>query len=194
MRGIIGKKLGMTRIVADNGDMIAVTVLHTPPSEVLQVRKKEVDGCDAIVLGSFKNNSKSNNKNQQFKVIEQVELAMKTDTEPGNTFGIDTFADRKEVKITGITKGRGFAGVVKRWGFRMGPNSHGSVHHRQPGSSGQCAKPGRILRGKKFPGHYGAEQMSLRNVKIMKIDTENNLLVVKGSIPGANSNYVFIQG
>jgi len=194
MRGLITKKLGMTRVVdQETGKIIPVTVLYAPAATVVGVRTMEKDGYDALVLGSFPRNKKYKNVGKKYQKICEVKLSQPTDATIGSTFGADSFEDRKTVILTSNTKGRGYQGVVKRWGFKTGRESHGSGHYRQPGSVGMCAKPGRILKGKKLPGQYGNHQKTLRGVEIMAIDTNSETIAVRGSVAGARNSFVIIK-
>src|SRR3990167_3951891 len=158
MPGILGKKIGMTRLIQDDGRVIPLTVVQCEPNQVTQVKTTEKDGYPAVVLGfgSFQKPKKTRpfRFQREFKLID-VNGEMK---------------NGEEVKVTAFSKGKGFAGVIKRHHFRSGPSSHGSHHHREPGSIGMCAKPGRVLKGKKMPGRMGGDQTSLRGVEVVFVD------------------------
>lgn len=195
MKGILARKVGMTRVICpETGKMTAVTLLEAPGSTVLQVKTAEKDGYDAVVLGSFERKNFGKNENKKFKFIQEMKISEGDEYKKGETLTVDTLQDVEAVKLTGTSKGRGFAGVIKRHNFARGRETHGSGHHREPGSVGMCAKPGRILRGKKLPGHYGADKTTLRSVKLVEVDTENNLVAVQGAVPGAKNSYIFIRG
>jgi len=193
MKGLLVQKIGMTQVICpDTGAITGVTVCEVPTNQVLQVKTNEVDGYSAMVLGAFER-KKGKNVGKKFKMIREVALDEGQECEKGSEVSLQDFAEIKNVKVTGTSKGRGFAGVIKRHNFHRGPESHGSHHHREPGSSGMCAKPGRILKGKKMPGHYGNEQKTLRNVEVVSVDLDNNLIVLKGAVPGAKKSFVFLR-
>lgn len=174
--------------------MTVVTVLHAPRNTVVGLRTTERDGYEAVVLGAFERGGQWKNIGKRYQMIREVALQQPTDTVVGAQFGVETLEGRETVKLSGVTKGRGFQGVVRRHNFATGRETHGSGHFRQPGSVGMCAKPGRIMRGKKLPGQMGAGQMTLRDVKIFAIDTAQDLIIVEGSVPGANKSLVFLRG
>lgn len=191
MKGILAKKMGMTRVICpDSGRMIPVTVLSVPKADVLQVKTLEKDGYESVVLGSFQKNKSGKNIRSKYGIVK--EIPGKSSLQKDAIIGVDTFEAGEEVKITGKSKGRGFAGVIKRYKFSRGPETHGSHHHREPGSVGMCAKPGRILKGKKMPGHMGDEQVTFIT-KVIKIDATENLLAVRGGVPGATGGYVILK-
>lgn len=191
MKGILAKKIGMTRVICpDTGRMIPVTVLEAPGTDILQVKTLESDGYESVVMASFARKSAGKNVGQKYKMIK--ELRGKASFAKGDVVNADVFGLGEEIKITGRSKGRGFAGVIKRHNFSRGPETHGSHHHREPGSVGMCAKPGRILKGQKMPGHYGDDQVTFIT-KVIKIDTGKNLLAVRGGVPGANGGYLVLK-
>ncbi len=193
MKGLLAKKIGMTRVVdAETGKVVPVTLLQAEGVDVLQVKTVDKDGYSAVVLGSFPRKNFGKNVNRKYKFIKELPLGEGEEIKKGDVLGLETLEGIKKVKITGTSKGRGFSGVIKRWNFRRGRETHGSHHHREPGSSGMCAKPGRILKGKKFPGHYGDVQVT-KVTEIVEIDKENNLFAVKGPVPGAKNGYLFIR-
>jgi large subunit ribosomal protein L3 len=192
MKGVLAQKIGMTRVInQETGKMTPVTLLLVPESSVLQVKTQEADGYSAAVLGAFERKNFGKNENKKFKFIQELILEGE-EVKKGEKLSIDFLDDVTKIKLTGTSKGRGFSGVVKRWNFSRGPETHGSGHHRQPGSSGMCAKPGRILKGKKFPGQYGNVQVTFRS-EIIEIDKENKLVAVRGGVPGAKNSYIFIR-
>ncbi len=189
MKGLFVQKIGMTRMFDEaTGELKAVTVLHAPKNAVLQEKTKEVDGYNALVLGAFKKNKKHKNTNKNFAKVGEFRNAEKGE---GEEMSLADFADAKNVQVVGYTKGRGFAGVVKRHNFKTGRNTHGSHHHREPGSVGQATKPGRIFKGKKMPGHYGVDRKTIQ-CQVAKIDTENEAILVYGSVPGPQKGYLMI--
>ncbi len=195
MKGILGRKVGMTRIIAEESrKMIPVTVLEAPENVVLQVKTQDKDGYDAVVLGAFERKNFGKNENQKYKFVQELLLEDPTDLKKGDKVTVETLKELKEAKASGVSKGRGFSGVIKRHNFQRGRETHGSHHHREPGSVGMCAKPGRILRGKKMPGQYGSDNVTLRSVEIVDVDTKNNLIAVKGPLPGAVNSFIFLRG
>lgn len=192
MKGVLAQKIGMTRVInQETGKVTPVTLLLVPKCSVLQVKTPEVDGYSAAVLGAFERKNHGKNENKKYKFIQELSLEGE-EVKKGDTLSIDFLDGVTDIKLTGTSKGRGFAGVIKRWNFDRGRETHGSHHHREPGSSGMSTKPGRILKGKKFPGHYGDDQVTFRT-EIVEIDKENNLVAVRGGVPGAKNSYIFIR-
>jgi len=202
-KGIIGKKLGMTQIFADNGAAIPVTVIEAGPCFVVQKKTAEVDGYDAVQLGYADIREKLVNKPSagHFKKagvsakrhLKEFRLENAADMNVGDVVAADTFAAGDKVDITGITKGRGYTGTVKRWGNHILRMTHGTGPiHRQPGSMG-VIDPARIFKNKKMPGQYGNEQVTVLNLEVIKIDAEKGLIAVKGAVPGAKGGIVFIR-
>jgi len=203
IQGIIGKKIGMTQIFTDEGSVIPVTVIKAGPCLVVQKKDKENNPYIRIQLGLVEENRVKHvnkpmlghfAKAQVPPTVLLKEFASDTDAvNVGDMVKLDIFTEKEHVNVTGATKGRGFQGVVKRWGFGGGRATHGSMFHRRPGSIGMCAYPGKVYKGKKLPGQMGNKQKTVKGLKIVKIDTEKNLLLVKGAVPGFNGNYVFIN-
>ena len=202
-KGIIGKKLGMTQIFADNGAAIPVTVIEAGPCFVVQKKTAEVDGYDAVQLGFADIREKLVNKPSagHFKKagvsakrhLKEFRLDDAASMNVGDVVAADTFAAGDKVDITGITKGRGYTGTVKRWGNHILRMTHGTGPiHRQPGSMG-VIDPARIFKNKKMPGQYGNEQVTVLNLEVIKIDAEKGLIAVKGAVPGAKGGIVFIR-
>lgn len=192
MKGVLAQKIGMTRVIdQETGKVTPVTLLLVPECSVLQVKTSEVDGYSAAVLGAFERKNFGKNENKKFKCIQELPLEGEEVTR-GDTLSIDFLDGITDIKLTGTSKGRGFTGVIKRWNFQRGRETHGSHHHREPGSSGMCAKPGRIMKGKKFPGQHGNAQVTFRS-QIVEIDKENSLVAVRGGVPGAKNSYIFIR-
>ncbi len=193
MSGILGKKLGMTRVFEDDGRVIPITVVRCEPNEVTQIKTVEKDGYPAIVLGFSKLSKPTKAKKfyhmKEFKVAEdQLESYKK-----GDMVTLESLAEISQVEITSVSKGKGFQGVIKRYNFSRGPETHGSHHHREPGSVGSCAKPGRVLKGKKLPGRMGTDRVTLKKVKIAYIDPKNNIIGLKGALPGAIGALITIK-
>jgi large subunit ribosomal protein L3 len=204
VEGLIGKKIGMTQKFDDLGNVIPVTVLKVGPCTVIQKKTKQKDGYAAVQLGLIEEKElrKPNKpRSGHFKkadivparVIREVRFDEKSDIKEGSQFFVDIFGAGDKIHITGTSKGKGFAGVIKRWGFHGGKGSHGSMFHRRPGSIGASATPSRVVKGKKMPGQMGNERVTVKNLIVIESDKENNLLVVKGAVPGANRGYVLIK-
>ncbi|QTA38682.1 50S ribosomal protein L3 [Thermosipho ferrireducens] len=200
MKMIIGKKVGMTRIFKDD-KAIPVTVIKAGPCYVVQKKTVETDGYNAIQLG-FEEARKVNKPMEgvfkkagvkPLKILREFRVENPEDFEIGQEIKVDIFEEGDKIDITGWSKGRGFAGAMKRWGFRGGPKSHGAKFHRELGSVGQHTEPARIFKGKKMPGQYGNERVTILNSEIVKIDVENNLIAVKGGVPGARGGLVLIR-
>jgi len=192
MSGILGKKLGMTRIFQEDGRVIPVTVVQCEPNEITQIKTTEKDGYPAIVLGFSK--LKKPSKNKKFYFVREFKVEDSSQYKKGDTVTLESLKDVEKVaKVTGVSKGKGYQGVVKRYNFKKGPESHGSHHHREPGSIGARAKPGRVEKGKRMPGHMGTDRVTLQDIEIAYLDTEKNLIGLKGPVPGSNGSLVIIQ-
>ncbi len=191
---ILGKKVGMTQIFDKNGIVIPVTVIEAGPCSVVQVKTVETDGYNAIQIGFGEIKEKKINKPDagHFKKagvkavrnLREFRLEDVSDVKVGDEIKVDTFAEGDSVDIQGTTKGKGFQGVIKRHGQSRGPMGHGSMYHRRPGSMGSTSTPGRVFKGKKLPGHMGVNTVTIQNLKIVKVDTDKNVILVKGSVPG----------
>lgn len=181
----------MTRIIEDDGTVVPVSVIECTPNEIVHIKTTEKDGYPALVLGFAAYNRPT--KTQKFQHVAEFRLASDSEMKKGEQVTVGTFAEIKEVKVTGFAKGRGFAGVIKRHHFSRGPETHGSHHHREPGSSsGSVTGTGRVPKGKRYPGHLGTQKVTTRGVRLVKVDTERNLLVVKGPLPGAPGSLIKI--
>lgn len=203
--GILGKKLGMTQIFREDGAVVPVTVLEAGPCVVVQRKKADKDGYEAAQLGLVEARPKRHpSKASQghfakagvaaTRFIREVRLREGAgETKPGDAVKVDIFQPHDRVNVTGISKGRGFAGVVKRHHFRGGPATHGSMFHRAPGSIGASAFPSRVWKGMRAAGHMGTDRVTVRNLEIVRIVVEDNLLLVKGAVPGANGGYLIIE-
>ncbi len=203
-KGIIGKKLGMTQIFTENGTTIPVTVIEAGPCYVTQKKTVDIDGYDAVQLGFEDIKEKLVNKPAagHFKKagvsakrhLKEFRLENASDMNVGDVVAADTFANGEKVDITGITKGHGYTGAVKRWGNHILKMTHGTGPvHREVGSMGACSSPSRVYKNKKMAGQYGNEQVTVLNLEIVKIDAEKNLVAVKGAVPGARGGIVFIR-
>lgn len=182
----------MTRIIQDNGRVIPITVVECQPNTVTQVKTIEKDGYPAIVLGFSK--LKKPTKTKKFKTLKEFKLAGEQSEEykAGDAITLERFKEVETVNVVSVSKGKGFQGVIKRHNFSRGPESHGSTHHREPGSVGACTKPGRVAKGKKLPGRHGGKQVTLKGVKISYLDSNRNLIGLKGAVPGPNGSLVTI--
>ncbi len=200
---ILGRKLGMTQVWSDDDKLLPVTVIQAGPCVVTQVKTEKRDGYRAAQIGFGEITAKKLNKpmaghfakgnvEPQRHLIE-VRLDDKDQVKLGQVFTVEAFADCKRVSVSGTSKGKGFAGVMKRHNFKGGPGGHGSHFHRAPGSIGQCATPSRVFKGMKLPGHMGSETVTVRNLELVKIDLEQNLLIVKGAVPGGKNGLLTIR-
>lgn len=202
-KGILGRKIGMTQVFAENGDLIPVTVVEASPNVVLQVKSAETDGYEAIQLGFEDKREKLSNKPEKGHVskantapkrfVKEFNGVDVAGYEVGQEVKVDIFAEGDIVDVTGISKGKGFQGAIKRHGQSRGPMAHGSRYHRRPGSMGPVA-PNRVFKGKLLPGRMGGEQITVQNLQIVKVDTERNLLLIKGNVPGARKALLKIKG
>mgnify|MGYP000489447802 CR=1 FL=1 len=204
MKGIIGRKLGMTQIYNESGELIPVTVVEAGPAYVVQKKTVEKDGYTALQLGfNIKKIDKVTKPLQghfkkagekAFYFLKEVKFDDISQYEMGQEIKVaDIFSEGEIVDVTGISKGKGFQGVMKRHNFKGGRATHGSMFHRAPGSAGSSAYPSRVWKGKRYPGHMGSEQVTIQNLKIEKIFPEKNLMLIKGAIPGSVNSYVVIK-
>jgi len=202
--GIVGKKIGMTQLFQENGETVAVTVIQARPSVVTQIKIRDRDGYDAIQMGSIEDKVKQSQLNSpkkgHLRGLENVRYLreFKTDdissVKRGDKVNISFLKKGDLVNVTGRSKGRGFAGVVKRHHFAGGPKTHGQTdRHRAPGSIGATTFPGRVLKGKRMAGHMGNRRVTARNLEVIQVDPERSLLLVKGAIPGANGGLLVIE-
>lgn len=202
-KGIYGKKLGMTQIFDNDGLVIPVTVVEVEPSLVLRKKTVETDGYNAIVLATGEVKEKQMNKPEKGQ-FDKVKLAYKKyvkelrldDIESynvGDELKADIFEVGELVDVQGVSKGKGFQGVIKRHGQHIGPKGHGSMYHRRPGSMGPTSSPGRVFPGKKLPGHTGKDTVTVQNLQIVKVDMDKNVILIKGSIPGYKNSLVRIK-
>ncbi|WP_153125765.1 50S ribosomal protein L3 [Peribacillus tepidiphilus] len=201
-KGILGRKIGMTQIFAENGELIPVTVIEAAGNVVLQKKTVEVDGYEAIQLGFEDKREKLANKPEKGhaakantapkRFIREIRGVNLADYEVGQEVKVDIFAEGELVDVTGVSKGKGFQGAIKRHGQSRGPMSHGSRYHRRPGSMGPIA-PNRVFKSKELPGRMGGEKVTVQNLQVVKVDTERNLLLVKGNVPGAKKSLVQVK-
>ena len=202
--GIIGKKVGMTQVFAEDGRALPVTVIEAGPCVVVPRKSREKDGYSAVQLGLVEGRKvKKVTKPMQghfakaglppCKVVREMRVADGDEAKVGDKVSVELFAPGDRVDIIGVSKGKGFQGVVKRHHFRGGDATHGSMFHRAPGGIGASAYPSRVLKGMRAAGHMGSDRVTARNLTVVRIDTENNLLIVKGAVPGAGGGYVVIR-
>lgn len=203
INAILGRKVGMTQIFDEHGKVIPVTVVEAGPCTVVQVKTPEKDGYSAVqvgyeeqkptrltkpVLGQF-----AKRELKPMRWLKEFQLEKSDAMTVGQTFGVEVLDDVKWVDVTGISKGKGFQGVIKRHNFSGGGNTHGSMFHRAPGSVGQSSQPSRVLKGLRLPGQMGNEKKTVIKLKLVKVDKEKNLLLIKGAVPGANHDLVMIR-
>ncbi|WFD10387.1 50S ribosomal protein L3 [Tepidibacter hydrothermalis] len=203
MNGLLGKKIGMTQIFTEEGNVIPVTVIEAGPIVITQIKNVENDGYNAIQVGFGDVKEKSLNKPQkgQFekagvsfrKHVKEFRVENSSEYTVGQEIAADIFTTGEKVDVTGISKGKGFQGVIKRHGQSRGPETHGSRYHRRPGSMGACATPGRVFKGKKLAGHMGVDKVTIQNLEVVRVDAEKNLILVKGAIPGPKRSLVTIK-
>lgn len=200
-KGILGRKIGMTQVFSENGDLIPVTVIQAESNIVLQKKTVDTDGYEAIQLGfADKKESRSNKPEKGHatkanttpkRFVREIRGVNAGEYEIGQEVKVDLFSEGELVDVTGTSKGKGFQGSIKRHNQSRGPMAHGSRYHRRPGSMGPVA-PNRVFKGKALPGQMGGEQITVQNLEIVRVDTERNLLLVKGNVPGAKKSYVKI--
>lgn len=202
-KGILGKKVGMTQVFTENGELIPVTVIEATPNVVLQVKTVETDGYEAVQVGYQDKRevlsnkpakghvAKANTTPKRFiKEFNNVELG---EYEVGQEIKVDVFQAGDIVDVTGTTKGKGFQGVIKRHGQSRGPMTHGSRFHRRPGSMGAASYPARVFKGKRLAGRMGGDRVTIQNLEIVRVDTDKNVILVKGNVPGAKKSLIEIK-
>ena len=202
-KGLIGKKLGMTQVFSGDGMVIPVTVIEMGPCVITQKKTKEIDGYDALQLGFGRKKQKNVTKPIQGhlkktgsgfpRVLREFRMISPEDYEEGQELKVDVFEVGDYVDVVGVSKGRGFAGVVKRYGFKGGRATHGSMFHRAPGSIGASAYPSRVFKGKKLPGHMGDKRKTIQNLVVVGIRPNENLILIKGSVPGSRNGIVLVK-
>ncbi len=205
VKGLIGIKKGMTQSFQDDGTVVPVTLLEVGPCVVTQLKTMENDGYEAVQLGLVsKGKVKRVTKPRKghfekagvppTKITREFALLEGSDDiKPGDRFSVNIFKDISAVDVTGTSKGKGFQGVMRRWGFAGGRATHGSMFHRAPGSIGQASDPSRVFKGTKMPGHQGCERVTTKRLKIVEIDETKNLISVRGAVPGSKNSYVFVN-
>lgn len=201
-KGILGRKIGMTQVFAENGELIPVTVIEAANNVVLQKKTVETDGYEAVQVGFENKREKLSNKPEKGHVekanttpkrfIREFRGTDLTEYEIGQEVNVSIFAEGDLVDVSGISKGKGFQGAIKRHGQSRGPMTHGSRYHRRPGSMGPVA-PNRVFKGKLLPGRMGGDQITVQNLAIVKVDVERNLLLIKGNVPGARKALIKVK-
>ncbi len=202
--GILGRKLGMTRIFSEDGRWLEVTLLEAGPCTVVQRKTIETDGYEAVQVGfgeATKKTTRSKPLAGHFKkanveaarVLREFRVESGSELKPGDKISNDIFKAGDRVDVSGTSKGKGFAGVIKRYGFKGGPGGHGSHFHRAPGSIGQSADPAKVYKGKRLPGRMGNVRRTIKNLEVLEVDAEKNLVVVRGAVPGANGGLIVLK-
>ncbi|MBQ9041900.1 MAG: 50S ribosomal protein L3 [Eggerthellaceae bacterium] len=203
INAIYGKKVGMTQMFNENDQVMAITVIQAEPNTVCQVKTTDTDGYEAVQLGfgaikDQKVNSPMRGHYDKWGVeprrhLREVRVEDASEYKPGDQQTVAAFNEVKKVDVTGTSKGKGFAGVIKRHGFGGGPGGHGAHFHRAPGSIGQCATPSRVLKGVRLPGHMGCDRVTVKNLEVVRIDEDLNLILVKGAVPGGKNGIVRVR-
>ena len=207
--GIIGRKLGMTQIFAEDGTVTPVTVIKAGPCVVVQTKSSAgPDGYNAVQLGLVEDNpirlknvtkplrghfEKTGGGVPPTRVLRELRLTAEPEAAIGDQVKVDVFADGDKIEVVGKSKGRGFAGTIKRHNFSRGPESHGSMNVREPGSIGQSAYPSRVIKGTRSSGHMGDDRVTVKGLTVARVDAENNLLMIRGAVPGANGSLVVVK-
>ncbi|MGI9554067.1 MAG: 50S ribosomal protein L3 [Thermodesulfobacteriota bacterium] len=203
IQGIIGKKIGMTQLFDEESLMVVATLIEAGPCYVVSKKTTDKDGYEALQLGFSEGKPQRYNKAMTghfkkskvppLKIMKEFKVEKVEDYNPGDEIKADIFNSGDVIDITGVSKGKGFSGTMKRHGFSGGPNSHGGMAHRGPGSIGQASYPGRVFKGIKMSGRMGGENVTVQGVRVVSVDPEKNLIVVKGSIPGPNGGTVLLK-
>ncbi len=204
MKGIIGRKIGMMEIFDSEGRKIPVTVVRAGPCVVVDKRTRERDGYEALQLGFEQVKPEKLNRPRRghfkkagtpaFRLLREFRVKDAGEWKVGDEIRVTVFSPGDRVAVTGTSRGKGFAGVIKRHGFRRGPMSHGSMYHRRVGSLGASTFPGRVFKGRGMPGRMGGERVTVRNLEVVRTDEERHLLFLKGSVPGVRGSYLLIRG
>lgn len=202
-KAILAKKLGMTQIFDETGKVIPVTVVEAGPNAVVQKKTVENDGYDAVQVGFVDLKDKKANKPVKGhfakagvtpkKFIKELRLDDVSALNVGDEIKADIFEAGDKVDVAGISKGKGYAGTIKRWGQHRGPMTHGSGYHRGPGSMGMCSDPGRVFKGKRLPGHMGVDRVTVQNLAVVRVDAEKNIVLIKGGLPGPKGGLLIIK-
>lgn len=202
-KAILAKKLGMTQIFDETGKVIPVTVIEAGPNAVIQKKTVENDGYEAVQVGFVDLKEKKTNKPTKGhfakagvapkKYIKEFRLEDVSALNVGDEIKADIFEAGEKVDVAGISKGKGYAGTIKRWGQHRGPMTHGSGYHRGPGSMGMCSDPGRVFKGKRLPGHMGVERVTIQNLAVVKVDADKNIILIKGGLPGPKGGLLIVK-
>lgn len=202
-KAILAKKLGMTQIFDETGRVIPVTVVEAGPNAVIQKKTVENDGYEAVQVGFVDLKERKANKPVKGhfakagvtpkKFVRELRLDDVSGLNVGDEIKADVFENGERVDVAGISKGKGFAGSIKRWGQHRGPMTHGSGYHRGPGSMGMCSDPGRVFKGKRLPGHMGVERVTIQNLTVVRVDAEKNIMLIKGGLPGPKGGLLIIK-
>ncbi len=202
-KAILGTKIGMTQIFNEDGKVVPVTVVLAGPCTVVQKKTVETDGYEAVQVGYGEVKEKSLNKPMKGhfakadtaakKYLREFRLEDVASLNVGDEIKADIFEAGEKVDVTGISKGKGFAGPMKRWGLHRGPMTHGSGYHRGSGSMGACSSPGRVMKGKKLPGHMGVDTVTVQNLEVVKVNAEENIILIKGAVPGSKGGLITIK-
>lgn len=200
---ILGRKLGMTQVFGEDDNVVPVTVIEAGPCTVAQVKTTATDGYEAVQLGFGDIKESKVNKPMAghfakagvapTRWLREVRVEDASEHAVGETVTVEGFADVEKVDVTGVSKGKGFAGVIKRHGFGGGPGGHGHHFHRAPGSVGMCAYPARVFKGMRLPGHMGCDRVTVKNLQVVRVDQEHNLILVKGAVPGGKGALVQVR-
>lgn len=203
INAIYGKKIGMTQLFDEDGKVIPVTVIEAAPNKVCQVKTTATDGYEAVQLGFGTIKEQKVNKPmaghfakqgvEPVRYLREVRVADAAEHAVGEEVTVANFAEVKKVDVTGTSKGKGFAGVMRRYGFGGGPGGHGAHFHRAPGSVGQCAYPSRVFKGVRLPGHMGCDTVTTKNLEVVRVDEDMNLIMLKGTVPGGKNGVVRIR-
>ena len=203
INAIYGKKIGMTQLFDEDGKVIPVTVIEAAPNKVCQVKTTATDGYEAVQLGFGTIKEQKVNKPmaghfakqgvEPVRYLREVRVADGAEHTVGEEVTVTNFAEVKKVDVTGTSKGKGFAGVMRRYGFGGGPGGHGAHFHRAPGSVGQCAYPSRVFKGVRLPGHMGCDTVTTKNLEVVRVDEDMNLIMLKGAVPGGKNGVVRIR-
>ena len=202
-KAILGTKIGMTQIFNEDGKVVPVTVVLAGPCTVVQKKTVETDGYEAVQVGYGEVKEKNLNKPMKGhfakadtaakKYLREFRLEDVASLNVGDEIKADIFEAGEKVDVTGISKGKGFAGPMKRWGLHRGPMTHGSGYHRGSGSMGACSSPGRVMKGKKLPGHMGVDTVTVQNLEVVKVNAEENIILIKGAVPGSKGGLITIK-
>ena len=203
--GLVGRKVGMTRIFTAEGDSIPVTVLDVSDNRVTQIKTVETDGYTAVQVTFGTRRASRVTKPlaghlakagvQAGEILKefQIDAAKAAELSAGAVIGVELFEEGQKIDVQGTSIGKGYAGTVKRWGTHRGPMSHGSGYHRGPGSMGACSDPGRVMKGKRLPGHLGVERVTVQNLTVVKVDAEKNIILIRGGLPGPKNGLLIVK-